>query len=157
MADMQQQSSGGRNVTYFVDDEPQVTSQDELTVQRILEKAGARMEAEQQSFLYELRGEERIEHNDPSERIQMRENIRFSTKRESGDVEVGRGGTEHRSAETPTTALPAGAAGGTAPRAVGGANPTERAGGVTQQTAKRELRGEEEKEERAAHDEGGNA
>ena len=156
MADMQQQSSGGRNVTYFVDDEPQVTSQDELTVQRILEKAGARMEAEQQSFLYELRGEERIEHNDPSERIQMRENIRFSTKRESGDVEVG-GGTEHRSAETPTTALPAGAAGGTAPRAVGGANPTERAGGVTQQTAKRELRGEEEKEERAAHDEGGNA
>lgn len=94
----EQPRQGGQQHTYFVDDMQQHTTKDELSVQRILEKAGieAKLEEGQQPLLVELREGQRVEHTDLTEKIRIRDDARFEA------VKAGGGGDAQFSANPST-------------------------------------------------------
>jgi hypothetical protein len=61
-------------ITYFVDNEPQKTTDPNLTVGQILKNAGLDPSSH---YLIELRGHQQIEYKDINETIRVHENEKF--------------------------------------------------------------------------------
>jgi len=61
--------------TYYVDNEPQTTTERELAVRKILENAG---DDPNTHYLIELRGDQQIPHRDLNEIIKIHEKERFA-------------------------------------------------------------------------------
>lgn len=61
--------------TYYVDNEPQTTTEKELTVRAILENAG---DDPNTHYLLELRGDQQVPHKDLNEAIKIHEKERFA-------------------------------------------------------------------------------
>lgn len=66
---------GDHETTYFVDNEPQSTTEKELTVKTILENAGY---DPAKHYVIELRGDQQIQHKDVNESIKIHEKMKFA-------------------------------------------------------------------------------
>ena len=62
-------------ITYYVDNEPQETTERILTVRQILEKAG---DDPATHYLLELRGDQQVPHRNLDEEIKLHQNERFA-------------------------------------------------------------------------------
>ncbi len=65
----------GHEITYYVDNEVQHTTEKELTVRQILAAAG---DDPTTHYLLELRGNQQIPHKDLDELLEIHENERFA-------------------------------------------------------------------------------
>jgi hypothetical protein len=74
--DQSQAGTQGHTTEFFVDGEPQFTTEHTLTMAQILNSVGLDPATH---FLVEIRGNHQIEHRDPSEEIHIHEKQKFIT------------------------------------------------------------------------------